>query len=265
MDFEREYYESDSYWSNGMLQDEANKERIEITINSIPVDVKSIADIGCGNGVFINTLLDRKLNFDILGIDRSNTALKYVNGNKLLSDISNIPLPDKSYDCITCLEVLEHLPVNLYDKAISELCRISKKYIIISVPFEENLEESHNKCPSCSSIFNYELHLRSYAKKDIEGLLSNCNFDCLETKIFGKSFRYKGHYLFRKIFYRKQLMKWNSAICPICGYSEKGQNLTIQPIQNQKRSVISYFTSIPKLFWPKEEKNYWILAVYKKR
>jgi hypothetical protein len=50
MDFEKEYYEFEEFWGGEVLQDEANKARIDLTINSIPGDVESVADIGCGNG-----------------------------------------------------------------------------------------------------------------------------------------------------------------------------------------------------------------------
>jgi len=43
-----------------------------------------------------------------------------------------IPFPDNSFDCVLCLDVLEHLE-NIHE-IFDELCRISKEWIIVSLP-----------------------------------------------------------------------------------------------------------------------------------
>jgi 2-polyprenyl-3-methyl-5-hydroxy-6-metoxy-1,4-benzoquinol methylase len=45
-----EYYEQPSLWGNELTSLE--RERIQKTIEFIPEDVKSILDIGCGDGNF---------------------------------------------------------------------------------------------------------------------------------------------------------------------------------------------------------------------
>ena len=49
-------------------------------------------------------------------------------------DLEQIPLPfpDSSFDCVLCLDVLEHLG-NIHD-VFDELCRIARRYLIISLP-----------------------------------------------------------------------------------------------------------------------------------
>jgi len=44
----------------------------------------------------------------------------------------NIPFPDDSFDCVLCLDVLEHLD-NLHE-VFDELCRVTQVYLIISLP-----------------------------------------------------------------------------------------------------------------------------------
>ena len=43
-----------------------------------------------------------------------------------------IPFPDHKFDCVLCLDVLEHLE-NIH-QVFDELCRVSSKYVIISLP-----------------------------------------------------------------------------------------------------------------------------------
>ena len=267
MDFEKQYYEADSFWKEGMVNDESNRKRIINTANLIPTSVNTLADIGCGNGVFLNHLKIEKPNIDSIGIDRSERALSYVNAKKKIADINDLPFGESEFDCVTCLQVMEHLPTTIYKKSLEELCRISKKYVIISVPYNENLEEGYTKCPQCLTLFNSDLHFRKYLKSDIESLLTEFNFKCLRYETMGESENFLGHAKFLKTFYPNQLHKWNSPICPLCGFSETPIKSTPSPdkiVMKPRRSLVSYFTAIPKLFWPKVKKDYWIIALYEK-
>lgn len=42
------------------------------------------------------------------------------------------PFPDNSFDCVLCLDVLEHLD-NIHE-VFDELCRVTRRYVIISLP-----------------------------------------------------------------------------------------------------------------------------------
>ena len=102
--------------------------------------------------------------------------LKYVLTEKFESDIASIPAEDKSFDCVTCLQVIEHVPDNMYDSALSELARISRKYLIVSIPFNENLEKGFTKCPKCYSEFNSDLHFRTFNLETVEYLFDSYGF-----------------------------------------------------------------------------------------
>ncbi|MFM6924527.1 MAG: methyltransferase domain-containing protein, partial [Ferruginibacter sp.] len=122
-DFEKQYYEADSFWSEGQLMDERNFNRIKTTAALIPPEVNSLLDVGCGNGVFLNWLQEQQTKIELTGTDRSAAALNYVKTKKVQSDIVELPFADESFDCVSCLEVIEHLPVSVYEKALKELVR----------------------------------------------------------------------------------------------------------------------------------------------
>jgi ubiquinone/menaquinone biosynthesis C-methylase UbiE len=270
-DFEKAYYEAETFWAHEAIQDENNLLRMRETAAMVPADVRSLADIGCGNGVFVNYLTKERPALDIMAVDRSEAALKYVKTNKQLGDIAAIPLPDNAYDCVTCLEVVEHLPVTVYETALRELGRISGKYVIISVPYNEELEENHTQCPYCKTIFNADLHLRRYSEAAMTRLMDANNYKCISVKKICGEARYKGHYKFRKLFYPGQFRLWRSPICPVCGYQSASLEVAAAPVVEAPpaakpgRSLLSYFTALPKRLWPKEIKYRWIMGLYQKQ
>ena len=177
--FEKEYYESDAFWGAEMLQDPSNSDRVINTAALIPPGTKTLADIGCGNGIFVNYLLDNYRDLQVTGVERSKTALQYVRANKIEADIESLPFENNHFDCVTCLEVIEHLPIPVYNKSLKELTRIAARNIIISVPFDENLENSYTRCPSCKTIFNKEMHMRSFKEDDLRNLLNEFGLNVL--------------------------------------------------------------------------------------
>lgn len=272
--FEQQYYEDDNFW-NDSVNDAANRLRIKKTIDLIPTDVHTLVDLGCGNGVFLNNLISQKPQLDLLGIERSEAALKYVKTKKMQESISEISLQNRSFDCVSCLEVIEHLPVGIYEKALEEITRISSKYVIISVPYRENLRESFNTCPFCESSFSYELHLRSFNDNQMVELLKPFGFKCISKEYLGLQESYVGHKLYKSIIYPEHKQKFVSPICPVCGYEnperkivqktkQVSEELSFGKKKSLKQTITSFISKVPKLVWPKEKRYYWILCLYER-
>lgn len=268
MKLEQKYYESDEFWKEGTFEDESNIKRIEFTKDMIPADVKILLDVGCGNGAFPN-LLKESSNLDITATDRSKTALQYVKTKKYQSEITNLLIQDIKYDCVTCLQVLEHISYNEYSDALLELANASNKYILISVPFDENLSKNKVHCPMCKSDFNADLHFRSYLNSDIEKLFLP-NFKLLESKIVVEVEQGFLTYLLTNLYRyrnrRKKNKEFNSPLCPVCGYENHSFKLNITNINKVNnltslRKVKQYLDSLlPK----KKRPGYWIIALYSK-
>ena len=161
------------------------KGKIEKIIEWIPEDVQKIVDIGCGNGVITNILGSH---YDVTAVDRSEQALESVETKKLSASADSIPLPDKSFDMVFSSELLEHLNDNLLKGTITEMKRLSRKYVFITVPNDENPDKLSIRCPECKYVYNSPNHLRRFKTSNFPSLFPE--YKILKTLAFGSKVRY---------------------------------------------------------------------------
>ena len=88
---------------------------------------KTVLEIGIGNKMVSDYL--KKQGIEVKKLD-INKDLK----PDFTASVLNMPLANDSFNVILCAEVLEHLPFEDFKKALLELKRVSKKYIILSLP-----------------------------------------------------------------------------------------------------------------------------------
>jgi len=93
----------------------------------IKLNPKEVLDIGIGNGFVSNYLKKRGINLTTLDID------KRLNPD-IVGSVLKLPFANKSFNVVTCYEVLEHLPYKDFNKALSEISRVSRPYAILSIP-----------------------------------------------------------------------------------------------------------------------------------
>jgi len=91
-----------------------------------------ILDAGCSSGEYIRSLLAK--GYDAYGFDicySDQWEGEHINRFKI-GNIYNIPYGDEEFDTVTAFEILEH--VEDVDKAFSEIKRVVRKNVILSVP-----------------------------------------------------------------------------------------------------------------------------------
>ncbi len=98
---------------------------------------KTVCLFGCGKGPRVYAL--ENLGIDATGIEISEYAVKngFIPHKITIADIIK-EMPHKNCDdLVTAYDVLEHIDYNQLDKVINNIIQISKKHILISVPFKE--------------------------------------------------------------------------------------------------------------------------------
>src|SRR3989344_2279706 len=101
--------------------------------------IESALDVGCGEGFTLNKLSESKIGKRLEGVDYLETAIelgKKTHPNLILGqgDIYKLKYQGNSFDLVMATEVLEHLEDP--KKGLRELIRVSKKYLLLSVPNE---------------------------------------------------------------------------------------------------------------------------------
>lgn len=225
MTFEQQAYELPEIWENAWFSpdDHARFRTIEAII---PGDAKTLVDVGCGNGLFVNGLrASGSTRFArIAAVDRSAAALAHVRVTRCQSQINALPFRDASFDIATAMEVVEHLPVAVFPAAIAELARVARKYVVVSVPYRQDLAEGMSRCPKCETRFNPDFHMRSFDEATMRGLLDGLGYRHVTSQLLGATTTYVDRAL------RARFWAWLRprhdmpayAICPVCGWHDAG-------------------------------------------
>jgi glycosyltransferase involved in cell wall biosynthesis len=92
-------------------------------------------EVGCGLGPRVGAM--RTLGLDAKGIELSKWAVEnslckgYVNQGDIV-----VYEEAKKYDLVVCYDILEHICYNDIDKAIDNIIKLTKKNILVSVPYK---------------------------------------------------------------------------------------------------------------------------------
>jgi SAM-dependent methyltransferase len=245
------FYEQSDLWGRDISSED--EERIAETIQLIPNDVDEILDSGCGDGILTNRLTGKFKR--IVGIDSSKEAIQHVKAQKICCSIDDIPFQDGEFDLTICAEVLEHLPEVIYVKTKAELQRVSNRYIIVSVPYNEQIEKNLLKCGNCGCIYHAWRHMRSFDMKTIESLFNHFK---LEKVVFcGNLNRRHNIFLLRaKRLFGGGYISSPTAICPQCGSRQWVKS---------RNNIFTISLGLLNKIIPAKKTKRWVIALYKKQ
>jgi SAM-dependent methyltransferase len=94
----------------------------------LAVKPASVLEVGVGDGVVCG-YLSRNTEITYTSVDIADDV-----GADVTGSIIELPFENKSFDIACAFEVLEHLPFEQLETSLSELSRVARKRVIISVP-----------------------------------------------------------------------------------------------------------------------------------
>lgn len=110
----------------------------------------TLLDIGSGRGTFLWPLLDAFPHLPVTAVDADprraeRLAAVQAGGIERLTarqaDATDLPFPDRSFDVVTLLEVLEHIPDA--ESALAECVRVCQRALLITVPSRPDNNPEH--------------------------------------------------------------------------------------------------------------------------
>ena len=116
------------------------------------IEFETLLDVGSGRGVFLLPFMEEFPQVQVTSLELLDKRVAFLNelaagGYSQLTaynkNICDQPFPDNSFDVVTLLEVLEHIPV--VEKAIAAAVKMARKYVVVSVPSkpDDNPEHIH--------------------------------------------------------------------------------------------------------------------------
>lgn len=107
----------------------------------------SVLEIGARDCYITRLLVDR---FDqVTALDLSMPVISHQRVRPIQGDVTALDFPDRSFDVVVCTEVLEHIAPELLQNACNELARVADKYVVIGVPFEQDIRVCRSRCSHC--------------------------------------------------------------------------------------------------------------------
>lgn len=140
--------------------------RIRATLALIPAEARSLLEVGCGRGDLVNRAPTRLA----VGTDLARRALRHVTRPVLASSIFTLPFADGAFDAVLCAETLEHLDPARLAEAAHEIRRVARRWVVVTVPYDELFLEWSHRCPRCGTVFHLHGHRRSFRPEDLKAL-----------------------------------------------------------------------------------------------
>lgn len=116
----------------------------------LPAGGNSALDIGARDG-FISRLLADRFSM-VTALDLELPSIQHERIQCVKGDITALSFADASFNLVFCAEVLEHIPTHMLGTACRELVRVSKEYVLIGVPYKQDLRVGRTTCGNCGKV-----------------------------------------------------------------------------------------------------------------
>lgn len=113
-------------------------DKLHINIKDAISRANSILDVGCGRGPFIDLFKTMNKRAEIIGLDISKECAKSRPDLKIdVGSMHKMPYKKGQFDVVVHMDGMEHIPEQIEEKALSELLRVAKSHIYMTIAIHE--------------------------------------------------------------------------------------------------------------------------------
>lgn len=207
-------------WLDRFIHEESpdifDRERLSRIKAAIPQGVRTVLDIGIGGGYIFRELKYVK-GLDCFGIDISLELVKRLgDGNVLVGDAGDIPFSDGEFDLVLAGDLIEHLKEDFFEKSISEIVRVAKKYVLINSPYKDAVNWPVSLCGSCKREFNIYGHMRKIDMPLVRNIFPSSRFNLVKIETLGRRRDPRPDLLVNIARRWGKVYSKEGAVCPYC-------------------------------------------------
>ena len=162
---------------------EKEKLRVGNLLELVPDGLQNALDIGARDG-FITKLLADKIP-SVTALDLEMPSFSHERIECVKGDATQLEFPDLTFDLVMCSEVLEHIPTQMLAKACREISRVSRRYVLIGVPYKQDLRVGRMTCRTCGKFNPPWGHVNRFDEQSLVALFEL--YDIKRTALIGES------------------------------------------------------------------------------
>ncbi|HUI10189.1 MAG TPA: class I SAM-dependent methyltransferase [Bacteroidota bacterium] len=161
-------YDRDGIWGNA--PDAYQKTVRRDLLSVIPASCGSVLDVGCGDGYITNAL---PANMRVVGLDVGEASLKHLRRETRIGEVTALPFANGEFDLVMANDVVEHIPGPEFSRALAELQRVARRWVVVTVPLLERMEAGMTACPACGTVYHVNHHQRRFDTQSVITLLGD--------------------------------------------------------------------------------------------
>ena len=134
-------------------------------------------DVGARDGHFSKLLAEQ---FDaVTALDLKAPNLSHPRVQCVSGDVRALDFHDDAFDLVVCTEVLEHVVPASLQAACAELARVCRHYLLIGVPFKQDIRVGRTTCIHCRAVNPPWGHVNAFDEARLRTLFAPLNLEKL--------------------------------------------------------------------------------------
>ena len=162
-------------------QSENEQLRRDDLLRLLPGSGGLLLEIGSRDGYHSKFLAER---FDlVVAIDLEPVRIAASKVVFARTSVTSLPFHDRTFDCVLCAEVLEHVPD--FRTAAAEISRVARSDVLIGVPYRQDPRVEKLLCHNCGKISPPYGHIHTFNENTLKALFPT--LELIEFSYVGKT------------------------------------------------------------------------------